>query len=974
MFSPGKRLFYTALLVCFLSNMVSGYLLVYIDVLFLSTYPTSWLSYYFIFQSILLIAAFLLIIPLVRDANKNKTIVYSLILVAMLIACALALQSDKHKVAFMVSLMLALIRNLMVVLFANIINLSFDLRYYKKISSTLIIFSGLGNVVAGFSVPFITNNFGPHSFIVIASAVLLLGTFFLLFLNPRTPAQDMKIATLPIYKYPLFRPFLLIISLSVTAITIIAYLMRVEVVKNYEINGIAHFFGYFNSITNIAAIAVQFFLANKILKFFNMKFLLLVSPVVVIIFSVIFGLYGSLTTAVLLSGLINITANSFDSLSANNIKNVLPQNALKVISLFNNGISPPIGRFLGGLLLLYLVAQTAQFNSMVIIVIAILWIFVAFSLNRDYLFLLKKLAETRRFSFSARDFSEQFEISSGHLALESLQNQNPQLIRFGYSMLREEKIPLNVLKNHISSPYPDIRINAFNHILKQRLKSMTPDLLQQLIKETQPDNIWVLTDVIRQLNPKIAMDYADDALTSLDFNRKLSALLIIFERGHLDQIEQGIHLVLQELNNTSVMVRYACARLLGLLKIGDFSEELISLAQDKENRVALAAMDSIVMRDSIKAVPVLISRLDDREVGGYAFKSLLSFGSTILPLIQNELTTDSYLRLNQVTQCIVALSSKASEDLIFNLAKNASDPICNLLAKNISMYSFKIKRSPLFDSNCRQQILQEMHDALYLLIQYQNAASSKLQKEYRARFYWTCYRLLCWLIAVYRNIDFIQIMQVLLDFDGQNYSLDKRSGAIELLDNLISDRRLKVCVGLFELDPHCFKMAGPSSRILKIKNEIEAIYLSDSENRAMEKVTEKLLILREVELFKNLSAETLYAVANEAKWYEAVKDEKLFSQNDLADNFYIVASAEVTVKRDNEVLNIYSAHDYFGEIGVIGNTLRTADAFVTKDGLLLYIDGYTFINLCLDFPYILLEITRKIASYIQPQHAQVSEH
>ena len=92
--------------------------------------------------------------------------------------------------------------------------------------------------------------------------------------------------------------------------------------------------------------------------------------------------------------------------------------------------------------------------------------------------------------------------------------------------------------------------------------------------------------------------------------------------------------------------------------------------------------------------------------------------------------------------------------------------------------------------------------------------------------------------------------------------------------------------------------------------------------------------LREIYLFKNLSERVLGEVAALAYTEEVPRGIKIFSEGEPGDRFYLILSGEVRISKTiqgigEEALAILKEGSYFGEMALIDDAPRSADATTT---------------------------------------------
>lgn len=105
---------------------------------------------------------------------------------------------------------------------------------------------------------------------------------------------------------------------------------------------------------------------------------------------------------------------------------------------------------------------------------------------------------------------------------------------------------------------------------------------------------------------------------------------------------------------------------------------------------------------------------------------------------------------------------------------------------------------------------------------------------------------------------------------------------------------------------------------------------------------EKVLLLRKVDLFADLSPRETGHIARIAKEVPFPAGSTIFQAGDYGDTLFIIVAGRVTVSRDGEVIGTLRETDYFGEMAVLTGETRSATIKATVDCLFLRIGKTEF--------------------------------
>lgn len=112
----------------------------------------------------------------------------------------------------------------------------------------------------------------------------------------------------------------------------------------------------------------------------------------------------------------------------------------------------------------------------------------------------------------------------------------------------------------------------------------------------------------------------------------------------------------------------------------------------------------------------------------------------------------------------------------------------------------------------------------------------------------------------------------------------------------------------------------------------------------------KMEVLRRVPLFAKLGHRELERIEQLAEQVQVGLDQHLTEQGRLGDEFFVVASGHLTVLEDGKPVRQLHPGDFFGELALLGEHVRTAT--VRADGIaeLLAIGHPQFLALIDEFP------------------------
>ena len=110
----------------------------------------------------------------------------------------------------------------------------------------------------------------------------------------------------------------------------------------------------------------------------------------------------------------------------------------------------------------------------------------------------------------------------------------------------------------------------------------------------------------------------------------------------------------------------------------------------------------------------------------------------------------------------------------------------------------------------------------------------------------------------------------------------------------------------------------------------------------MHSVLEKTIILKCSELFGSLPAENLAALSEIATELRLPAGAVLFREGDSGNSLYVVTSGIIGIKKDGLEIAALGKGACFGEMAVLDQAPRSADAVVAEEAVLLQIGSEEF--------------------------------
>ena len=141
---------------------------------------------------------------------------------------------------------------------------------------------------------------------------------------------------------------------------------------------------------------------------------------------------------------------------------------------------------------------------------------------------------------------------------------------------------------------------------------------------------------------------------------------------------------------------------------------------------------------------------------------------------------------------------------------------------------------------------------------------------------------------------------------------------------------------------------------------------------------EKILLLKDIEIFSGLSPSELAAIAAVTKELNYPEDRTVIKQNEVGETVFLVINGEVEVIKElmdgtEMVLASIGKGDSFGEMALIENEPRSATVRTTKVSRFLILHQQEFKETAMEFPRIALKICKVLSSRIRHLHSRIQD-
>ncbi|MEW5912882.1 MAG: cyclic nucleotide-binding domain-containing protein [Thermodesulfobacteriota bacterium] len=141
-------------------------------------------------------------------------------------------------------------------------------------------------------------------------------------------------------------------------------------------------------------------------------------------------------------------------------------------------------------------------------------------------------------------------------------------------------------------------------------------------------------------------------------------------------------------------------------------------------------------------------------------------------------------------------------------------------------------------------------------------------------------------------------------------------------------------------------------------------------------LSEKILLLRRMEIFEALAVAELAAVASVCQDYEAQPGEVFIKKDDPGDSMFLIVRGEVSVTQMGEdgcalELARLGEGDYVGEMSLFDDAPRSATVTALGEAHLLVLHKREFEETVREYPQVALQICKELSRRVRALHHRI---
>lgn len=417
----------------------------------------------------------------------------------------------------------------------------------------------------------------------------------------------------------------------------------------------------------------------------------------------------------------------------------------------------------------------------------------------------------------------------------------------------------------------------------------------------------------------------------------------------------------------------ALEALVNLATAQDSSLTKIALAETHHDdpRVRVAAYQLLEITHAPEALTQVTQGLQDlsAQVRQQVASTLAAYGQEGLTIAQTQLSATDPLVVQTAIAAIAKCNHKGANEILFqhlmpefqqfNLTRKwqqqipAHDPNWQFLAVAIEDYQQRLLQKVLYILSCLG------YSSTVNLVQRVLVTSDR--------------RDLANAVEILSSINHRRFVQPLMPLLEQKVS-SKTRNKIEPTPQWLADKGYKILLEALDSSDRWLKtgasvaLAAVPTALLKdpdpvVQSVTREIFPATTQLTSPGSTSmNRLLLLRNVALFKNLSLDELFSIDQALEQKQVLAGETIYTEGSWGGHLYIIAQGKVQIVKEldgeQQEIKQLTTGQYFGEIALFDEALRWDGAIALEDSTLLSLEKKRFISLISQRPQIILELCR----------------
>jgi len=766
----------------------------------------------------------------------------------------------------------------------------------------------------------------------------------------------------------------------VLVLTFVDYQFKIILRSELQNEALAGFMGSFHGFAGLLALAVQMFVAGKVLTRFGVTTAILVFPAILLAGSAGVLLFPVLAMAVVVKGSDKVVGDTINASVNQLIMFPIPPQWRSRAKSVLDGIVRNGAKGLAGLCLIaFAPLLSARDISYVVIALLVVCIAAAIKVKSAYLKTLLSAMQTDDAKFDV-DGLDVMDPASLRLLTAALRSTDKQQALYAFRVLCgvEGFDVAPHIPELLRHPSREVVVEALSFVERNRLEGVEAELSQLLVAGEGPVRAQALMTLAaygKEEELERISRYLDDA----DLELRCGAIAGLVKHYGIEGMFRAVGVLKQLLDSADEGERAAVAGLFG--KIGEklFYKPLIPLLQDPSPRVRREALRSAGALQAAELVGYIVPMLRRGDARKAAIEALAAYDEAdLLPLLAPWFEREpAPLHLPKVFE---RLGTQAAFDMLLRVYAPSGFEMKNRLAEALHRMRRGVKVDEKLTAAAESLVLQECE--LYGALNERQAEleavpayreAAEVGGQLRAATAWRVFQLLALLYdaaairAVYANWSEGDARQQANAMEA----IDQLTrGPVRIaLAKLMNARKpaANAAVSPSELEDRLAWWNGLNDEWLR---QVIRYVAFPEANPELKEHMERIRLLRSYSMFRELTSRELSDVGMKLHETTMARGERIFEGSGAEHALFLIRSGTVGFYRDGVKVGERKAGESFGQAGLLTRRERTAEARAEEDGLLWKLSSDDFYEVMFDRSSIAIEMMKQLSRRLRSVLAQ----
>lgn len=798
--------------------------------------------------------------------------------------------------------------------------------------------------------------------------------------------------------------------LGAVVTSLLDYSLKTAIQDRFGKDEMAIFLGHFQALANALILLLQLLVVGRVLVTFGVRFVFALLPVTLLGGGLLMALEPIFTAIVGLNFFDLLLRYTFQNAGSEMVLTPVPtleRNRAKVVI---KGVMVPLGGLVAGLLLFPLqeiqpdLAGAWQALGWTTAALAAASLYLVVRVKHHYLAELRDALGFGRLVHGATpEIHVVMQDDAVRALVRGMEEGRPEEVDFSIDLLARSLRHIPQARRVLAHPDPRVRSAALRAIGNHRLTRHRRRVLDVLDHEEDPEVLRAALVALRNLGDPRGIPLAQRLANHPDLRVQAVALAFLVHTGPPTEARRAREAAQRWMAGPPEERRMA-AVLIGeigapppgapaasrepapwdLAALGD-------LLSDRDVEVRRAAYDAVGRARVQIYVPRLVQALAAREEARAAAAGLRQLGPAAVPVLARAYRqSPRHLKL-RIAQTLGGIEAGEAVFALIDLLKEPDAEVRRVAIRSLHRLRRSVSPRAFLRDRLLEAVLREVrlgHLCYGLLADARRIeADPFFVDEVHRRLDGTLERIFELLGLVYDP----RVMRALY----RRFRIGPapaRANTLELLENMVEPELRRPLMRLLEDAPAAERAArARAAWALPEEGSFAATLLEASDDRWLQRtllafakpelarrypsrhrevdemvpILQRVMVLKSVPLFSELSGETLYPVAEIAEEVQVPQGTVIFEEGDVGNYLYVVVRGLVEIARGGEIVARCGPRDAFGEMALLDERPRNATAVAREDTELLRIASEPFADLIDQHPEISRGIIRVLLSHIR---------